>query len=67
MIDFGKYEVMSFDCYGPLIDCEGGFISRIKPILHNHGVEATYEEILSLQARTESGLQSVSEKGAYGP
>lgn len=65
MIDFGKYEAMSFDCYGTLIDWEDGLISGIKPILERHGVGATDEEILALHARTESGLQSVSEGGAY--
>ena len=65
MIDFGKYEVMSFDCYGTLIDWEGGLVSGVRPILENHGVEATGEEILALQARTESGLQAASEPGAY--
>ena len=65
MVDLDKYEVMSFDCYGTLIDWEDGLISGIRPILKRHGFEATDEEILTLQARTESGLQSVSEVGAY--
>lgn len=65
MIDFGKYGVMSFDCYGTLIDWEGGIVSGMRPILENHGVDLTDEEILALHAHTESELQSVSEKGAY--
>ena len=65
LVDLDKYEVMSFDCYGTLIDWEDGLISGIRPILKRRGFEATDEEILTLQARTESGLQSVSEVGAY--
>lgn len=65
MVDFDRYEVLSFDCYGTLIDWEGGLISGIRPILERHGFEATSEEILTLHARTESGLQSVSEGDAY--
>jgi 2-haloacid dehalogenase len=65
LIDFDEYEVMSFDCYGTLIDWERGLISGIRPVLERHDVEATDEEILALQARTESGLQSASEVDAY--
>lgn len=64
-IRLSDFDALSFDCYGTLIDWEGGLISGIRPVLENHGVEAADEEILALQARTESGLQSVSEKGAY--
>ncbi len=65
MIDFDKYGVVSFDCYGTLIDWEGGLISGMRPVLDNHGVNITDEEILALHARTESELQSASKKGAY--
>ena len=33
MIDFSKYEVLSFDCYGTLIDWETGIIAALRPIL----------------------------------
>ena len=65
MLDFGRYEVLSFDCYGTLIDWEGGLISGVRPILENHGVDVADEEILALHARTESGLQAASKPGAY--
>jgi hypothetical protein len=60
-----KYEVLSFDCYGTLVDWESGMISGLRPVLRNHGVEATDDEILDLHARTEHGLQATSKKGAY--
>ena len=63
-MDFGRHDVLSFDCYGTLIDWEGGLISGIRPILENHGVDVADEEILALQARTESGLQATSKPGA---
>jgi 2-haloacid dehalogenase len=65
LIDFDKYDVVSFDCYGTLIDWEGSLISGMRPILDNHGVNITDEEILALHARTESELQSASRRGAY--
>ena len=64
-MDFGRYEVVSFDCYGTLIDWESGIVSGLRPILSAHGVDATDEEILALHARTEHRLQSASRPGAY--
>jgi 2-haloacid dehalogenase len=58
VIEADKYEVLSFDCYGTLIDWESGIISGLRPILDNHGVEATGDETLELHAQTEHRLQS---------
>lgn len=65
MLDADKYEVLSFDCYGTLVDWEGGIVSGLRPVLGAHGVEATDDEILNLHAETEHRLQSASTKGAY--
>jgi 2-haloacid dehalogenase len=65
LIDADRYEVISFDCYGTLIDWESGIISGLRPILASHGVEATDEEILALHAETEHALQSSSAPGSY--
>ena len=65
MIDVNGYEVVSFDCYGTLIDWESGIVSGLRPVLANHGVEATHDEILDLHARTEHRLQSSSTPGNY--
>jgi 2-haloacid dehalogenase len=65
LIDADRYEVVSFDCYGTLIDWESGIISGLRPVLANHGVEATDEEILELHAQTEHKLQASSTPGNY--
>lgn len=65
MIDAGRYEVVSFDCYGTLIDWESGIISGLRPVLANHGIDVTDDEILELHAGTEHRLQSSSTKGNY--
>ncbi len=65
MIDPERYEVVSFDCYGTLVDWESGIISGLRPVLENHGVEATDDEILDLHAQTEHRLQSPSTKGTH--
>jgi 2-haloacid dehalogenase len=65
LIDPARYEVVSFDCYGTLIDWESGIISGLRPVLANHGVDVTDDEILELHAGTEHRLQSSSTKGNY--
>ncbi len=65
MIDADSYEVISFDCYGTLIDWESGIISGLRPVLASHGVDASDEDILALHAETEHALQSSSVPGSY--
>ena len=60
-MDFSKFEVLTFDCYGTLIDWESGILSAIKPVLRDNGVVVTDEEILEQYAEFESS----SEKGAF--
>jgi 2-haloacid dehalogenase len=64
-VDADKYEVLSFDCYGTLVDWESGIVSGLRPVLRAHGVEASDDEILDLHAGTEHRLQSASEEGGY--
>jgi 2-haloacid dehalogenase len=65
LLDANKYEVLSFDCYGTLVDWESGIISGFRPVLRGHGVEATDDEILDLHAQTEHKLQAASKRGGY--
>jgi 2-haloacid dehalogenase len=65
LLDANKYEVLSFDCYGTLVDWESGIISGLRPVLRGHGVEATDDEILALHAQTEHKLQAASKRGGY--
>jgi 2-haloacid dehalogenase len=64
-MDSSTYEVVSFDCYGTLIDWESGIISGLRPVLSGHGVNVTDDEILELHAQTEHRLQSTSTRGNY--
>lgn len=65
MLDANKYEVLSFDCYGTLVDWESGIISGLRPVLRAHRVEVTDDEILALHAQTEHKLQAASKGGGY--
>lgn len=54
MINFQQFEVLSFDCYGTLIDWENGILTPIKTILSNHNISISDQQILELFAEIES-------------
>jgi 2-haloacid dehalogenase len=63
MFNPARYQVVSFDCYGTLVDWETGLLGTLRPLLARHGVKASDEEVLELYARLESTLQA----GPYLP
>ena len=63
MIDFTAKRVLTFDCYGTLIDWERGILTALRPILAAHGVVAGDDELLTLYGE----LESTAEQGAYRP
>jgi 2-haloacid dehalogenase len=56
-------ELLTFDCYGTLIDWESGILAALKPVLSKNGVEISDEHCLEDYAEFES----VAERGAYMP
>jgi 2-haloacid dehalogenase len=62
-LDFSRKAVLTFDCYGTLIDWEAGILAAVRPILRAHGVEAGDDQVLELFAR----LESAAEAGPYRP
>ena len=57
------YEVLSFDCYGTLIDWESGILVAMQPVLARHELVSTVDEILGAYARAESAVEA----GHYRP
>ena len=53
MLDLSSFRVLSFDCYGTLIDWEGGILAALKPLLARHGVPASDGELLRLYGELE--------------
>ena len=49
--------IVSFDCYGTLIDWENGILGALRPVLENHGIEIEDQKILSLYADVESEIE----------
>ena len=63
MLRFNDFEVLTFDCYGTLIDWESGLADAFKPVFANHHVDIEIEEALELYGTAESEI----ERGVYRP
>ena len=53
MLDFERFKVLSFDCYGTLIDWERGIGEAMTPLLGRHGISVEAGRILELYGRFE--------------
>ena len=56
--DFNRFEWMSFDCYGTLVDWETGISSAVARVAGAHGARKSRAEILALFADVEPRVQS---------
>jgi hypothetical protein len=63
MLDFSRFEILTFDCYGTLIDWESGILSALRPILSAHGKTIDDAGLLKLYGDFEQR----SEQGAFRP
>lgn len=57
MLDFNQFEVVSFDCYGTLIDWESGILPVLKHLLSNREIDFSDERTLEMFAEFESELE----------
>jgi len=63
MLDLGRFKVLTFDCYGTLIDWETGIFSALRPILAAHGKPVTDSTLLEMY----STLEAEAEQGEFQP
>jgi len=61
MLDFSQYRVLTFDCYGTLIDWERGILNALRPVLDRHDIMMADDEALELFGE----LESAAERGPY--
>jgi 2-haloacid dehalogenase len=61
MLDFSRFEILTFDCYGTLIDWEEGILGCLRRILAAHGQQIDDATILRLYADFEAS----AEQGEY--
>jgi len=62
-LDFDGFDVLTFDCYGTLIDWESGLLAALRGPLGAHGITASDDELLAAFARHEAELEA----GPYRP
>ena len=61
MPNFDRYQWLSFDCYGTLVDWESGISDAVALVFAHHGVRRTRDEILALFADAEPRVQMSGE------
>ena len=62
-LDFSRFQIITFDCYGTLIDWETGILGALRPVLRAHEVQLGDAEALSLYGE----LEVEEEAGKYRP
>ena len=60
-IDFSRFDALTFDCYGTLIDWETGLLDAFRAVLPAHGVTIDDEALLERYA----GFEATAEAGPY--
>ncbi len=61
-LDFGRFDAITFDCYGTLIDWEAGILAALHPLLEAHGVVDQNDEDL---LQRFASLESLAEHGPF--
>jgi 2-haloacid dehalogenase len=61
MLNFNECEVLTFDCYGTLIDWETGIWETLRPILVRHRIDLAPDKALELYGELETEVEG----GAY--
>jgi 2-haloacid dehalogenase len=61
VLHFDDFEILTFDCYGTLIDWETGLWAALQPVLAEHRIAIAMDEALALYG----ALESEAERGPY--
>ena len=61
----GEFKVLTFDCYGTLIDWETGILGVLRLWAVRHGVAASDEELLAAFAEAESACERATPGALY--
>ena len=57
-LDYGRFEALTFDCYGTLIDWEAGILAGLRAGLAGLRPQPTDDELLERYSRTEAALEA---------
>ena len=65
MLEFSRYEIFTFDCYGTLIDWESGIVHALEPLLAQAKGRIGREQALEAFARLESAQEAATPAMIY--
>ena len=57
MLDLSRFKVLTFDCYGTMIDWETGIFSALRPILEAHDQKIRDSVLLKLYSELEASAE----------
>jgi 2-haloacid dehalogenase len=57
-VEYGPIEVLTFDCYGTLIDWEAGIAAGLGAIVAGHGGDVPDEDLLAAYGRHEAEIEA---------
>ena len=57
-LDYDRFDALTFDCYGTLIDWEAGILGALRRVLGPRGVVPPDDELLERYARSEAGAEA---------
>jgi 2-haloacid dehalogenase len=57
-LDYGRFEALTFDCYGTLIDWEAGILAGLRPMLARRGKHVPDEALLAAYAKLEADAEA---------
>src|SRR5207342_1522185 len=60
-LDYARFDALTFDCYGTLIDWEAGLLAALRDVLGPGGVDRPDDELLEAYA----AIEAPAEAGPY--
>src|SRR6478609_91573 len=57
-LDFDRFDALTFDCYGTLIDWEAGLLAAMCRVVDAHGATPADDDLLERYARHEAALEA---------
>jgi 2-haloacid dehalogenase len=60
-LEYSRFDALTFDCYGTLIDWEAGILAGLRPVVRRLGADPSDDELLELYA----GFEAEAEAGPY--
>ena len=57
-MDFDRYRILTFDCYGTLIDWENGILEAVRPVFERHRAAVDDRALLEMYAQIEAALEA---------